>query len=34
MAGFIRRFTDLPGLSVLTQIEGAAIIDLPPTFVR
>lgn len=30
MSGFIRRFNYSPGLDVLSQIEGVAIIDLPP----
>lgn len=30
MAGFIRRYTTVPGNEVLTQIEGVVIIDLPP----
>jgi hypothetical protein len=30
MAGFIRRFGYFPGADVLRQIEGVAIIDLPP----
>ena len=30
MAGFIRRFGYFPGLDVITQIEGVAIIDLAP----
>lgn len=30
MSGFIRRFGYYPGTEVLTQIEGVAIIDLPP----
>jgi len=31
MAGFIRRFTQFPPLSVITEIEGIDIIDLLPT---
>ena len=30
MAGFIRRFSEFPGVEVLTAIEGVNIIDLPP----
>lgn len=30
MAGFVRRYTSTPSLSVLTAIEGVVIIDLPP----
>lgn len=30
MSGFIRRFSYLPGTEVVTQIEGVAIVDLPP----
>jgi hypothetical protein len=30
MPGFIRRFQYVPGTDVITQIEGAVIVDLPP----
>lgn len=30
MAGFVRRFTEIPPLEVITQIEGVVIIDLAP----
>lgn len=30
MAGFVRRFSNFPGVDVITQIEGVSIIDLPP----
>ena len=30
MAGFVRRFTAVPPLEVITQIEGPVIVDLAP----
>ena len=30
MAGFVRRFSYVPGLDVIGQIEGVVIVDLPP----
>jgi hypothetical protein len=30
MAGFVRRYTDYPGIDVITQIEGIVILDLAP----
>ena len=30
MAGFLRRFSDIPDLATLRAIEGVAILDLPP----